>query len=73
MYFISGFVSFLFGLLMIFFIKLFSLSFSKNVVDGNGNESVSNYFQFDVMIYPVVLIILGIILISVHFFQKNKA
>lgn len=73
MYFVSGFISFLFGMLMLFSLKLLSVAFPLNVtvVDGNGNESASSYFQFDVMIYPILLMILGVIMIFVHFRTKK--
>ncbi|ATH91782.1 hypothetical protein ACH95_04160 [Bacillus glycinifermentans] len=71
MYFISGFISFLLGLFMLFSLQLFSIAFPNNVIDGEGNGEASAYFQSSVLFYPILFIILGLLLTFVHFRTKK--
>lgn len=71
MYFLSGFISCLLGLLMLFSVQLLSVAFPNYVIDGISDEETSVYFQSSVLFYPVLLIILGVILIIVHFRTKK--
>lgn len=72
MYFITGSLSVLFGVLMVFLINLFSVVFPSDVISSSDQESLKGYFQFDLMVYPIVLIILGVLMIALHFFKKTK-
>ncbi len=71
MYFISGFISCLLGLSMLFSVQLLSVAFPNYVIDGISDEETSAYFQSSVLFYPILLMILGVILIIVHFRTKK--
>ena len=45
MYFVSGFVSILLGLLMLFFLQVLSVAFPHYIMDADGNSEASVYFQ----------------------------
>ena len=71
MYFVSGFVSVLFGLVMLFILRLLSVAFPHDITDAAGNDEASAYFQSSVLFYPVLLI-LGVVLIIVHLRTNDK-
>lgn len=54
MYFISGFMSCLLGLSMLFSVQLLSVAFPNYVIDGISDEETSVYFQSSVLFYPVL-------------------
>jgi len=72
MYFVSGFVSILLGLLTLFFLQVLSVAFPHDITDAAGNDEASAYFQSSVLFYPVLLLILGVVLIIVHLRTNDK-
>nr|MDH3154311.1 hypothetical protein [Bacillus licheniformis] len=72
MYFVSGFVSVLLGLVMLFTLRLLSVAIPHVITDATGNDEASAYFQSSVLFYPVFSLILGVVLIIVHLRTNDK-
>ncbi|MCY7779652.1 hypothetical protein P9D47_21540 [Bacillus haynesii] len=72
MYFVSGFVSVLLGLFMLFSLRVLAVAFPHYITDADGNDGASVYFQSSILFYPVLLLILGVIMIIVHLRTNDK-
>lgn len=49
MYFVSGFVSVLLGLFMLFSLRVLAVAFPHYITDADGNDGASVYFQSSIL------------------------
>ncbi len=68
---IAGLCIIVFGLFMIFILNLFSQAFSKEIMIGD-KEIVQGYLNADNLIFPIIIIIIGIILVIMYYTKQKK-
>jgi len=68
---ISGFVCISFSVSMFFILKLFSSVYPVSTL-GTGGEANLNYFAFEFITFPVILLIIGVLLVFTQLFLNIK-
>ncbi|MDI5789193.1 hypothetical protein PO124_14475 [Bacillus licheniformis] len=71
MYFVSGFVSVLLGLVMLFTLRLLSVAIPHVITDAAGNDEASAYFN-PLYYLSCAAAYLGVVLIIVHLRTNDK-
>lgn len=62
----------IFGLFMLFILSLFSQAFPKEVLVGN-EEVLKDFFTMNNLIYPIIVILVGLCLSVFYCIKTNKA